>query len=168
MGGNGSTLAAAVEYSNAIFAGALAYWMLRPLTSVVRGAGQAAVLAVVFIAAEILHILLVPTLVFGIGPIPALGITGAGIATVSSFTVSTVVLAWYLVSGRTAVAFSLRSVRLNWQTFREILRVGAPLSLQPLLNNLMLALLTGFAGSLAATALAGFGAAVRLEYVLYP
>jgi len=168
MGGSGSTLAAAVEYSNAIFAGALAYWILSTLTSVVRGTGQATVLAVVYIGAEILHVLLVPTLVFGIGPIPALGITGAGIATVASFTVSTLVLAWYLASGRTAVAFSLRGVRSNWRAFREILRVGAPMSLQPLLNNLMLALLTGFVGSLGATALAGFGAAVRLEYVLYP
>ena len=168
MGGSGSTLAAAVEYSNAIFAGALAYWVLSTLTSVVRGTGQATVLAVVYIAAEVLHVLLVPTLVFGIGPIPALGITGAGIATVASFTVSTLVLAWYLVSGRTAVTFSLRGVRLSRQAFREILRVGAPMSFQPLLNNLMLALLTGFVGSLGATALAGFGAAVRLEYVLYP
>src|SRR3954465_10906423 len=168
MGGSGSTLAAAVEYSNAIFSGALAYWILSTLTSVVRGAGQATVLAVVYIAAEILHVLLVPMLVFGIGPIPALGITGAGIATVTSFTVSTLVLAWYLVSGRTAVMFSLWGVRLNWPAFREILRVGAPMSLQPLLNNLMLALLTGFVGTLGATALAGFGAAVRLEYVLYP
>jgi Na+-driven multidrug efflux pump len=168
MGGSGSTLAAAVEYSNAIFAGALAYWILSTLTSVVRGTGQAAILAVVYIAAEILHVLLVPALMFGIGPIPALGITGAGVATVLSFTVSTLVLAWYLFSGRTAVAFSLRGVRLNWPAFREILRVGAPMSLQPLLGNLMLALLTGFVGSLGATALAGFGAAVRLEYVLYP
>jgi Na+-driven multidrug efflux pump len=37
-------------------------------------------------------VLLVPKLVFGIVPIPALGITGAGIATVTSFTVSTLVL----------------------------------------------------------------------------
>ena len=168
MGGSGSTLAAAVEYSNAIFAGALAYWVLSTLTSVVRGTGQATVLAVVYVTAEILHVLLVPTLVFGFGPIPALGITGAGIATVTSFTLSSLVLVWYLASGRTAVVFLLRGVRLNWPAFREILRVGAPMSLQPLLNNLMLTLLTGFVGSLGATALAGFGAAVRLEYVLYP
>lgn len=168
MGGSGTVLAAAVEYSNAIFAGSLVYWVLSTLTSVVRGTGQATVLAVVYIAAEILHVLLVPTLVFGIGPIPALGVTGAGIATVVSFTVSTLVLGWYLVSGRTAVAFSLRGVQLNWPAFREILRVGAPMSLQPLLINLMLALLTGFVGSLGATALAAFGVAVRLEYVLYP
>src|SRR4029077_7234471 len=43
MGGSGTAHAAALEYSNAIFAGALAYWLLSTLTSIVRGAGQAAV-----------------------------------------------------------------------------------------------------------------------------
>src|ERR1043166_7907832 len=51
MGGAGATRAAALEYSNALFAGALAYWLLSTLTSVVRGAGQATVLAVVYLAA---------------------------------------------------------------------------------------------------------------------
>jgi MATE family, multidrug efflux pump len=99
MGGTGEMLAAALEYSNAIFAGALAYWLLSTLTSVVRGTGQAAVLAVVYLAAEALHVLLVPVLMFGMGPLPPLGITGAGIATVASFTASSAVLAWYLASG---------------------------------------------------------------------
>src|SRR4051812_39762788 len=44
MGGRGPVLAAAVEYSNVIFAGALAYWLLGALTSIVRGTGQAAIL----------------------------------------------------------------------------------------------------------------------------
>jgi Na+-driven multidrug efflux pump len=59
-------------------------------------------------------------------------------------------------------------VRLDRRLFVEILRVGAPMSLQPILNNLALALLTGFVGTLGAAHLAGFGAAVRLEYLLYP
>ena len=92
MGGQGPTLAAAVEYSNVIFAGALAYWVLSTLTSLIRGAGQAAVLGVVYVAAEIVHVLLVPVLVFGAGPVPALGITGAGVATVASFSLSAVAL----------------------------------------------------------------------------
>ena len=168
MGGHGESLAAAVEYSNVIFAGALVYWVLSTLTSVVRGTGQPAVLALVYVAAEILHIVLVPTLVFGLGPIPALGITGAAIATVTSFTASSLVLAWFLISGRTAVTLSFRRVRFEWRLFREILRVGAPMSLQPVINNVTLATLTGFVGTLGATALAGFGAAVRLEYTLIP
>ncbi|HUF75378.1 MAG TPA: MATE family efflux transporter [Longimicrobiales bacterium] len=168
MGGSGQALAAAVEYSNVIFAGALAYWVLSTLTSIVRGAGQAAVLGLVYVAAEAVHILLVPVLVFGIGPVPALGITGAGIATVVSFTLSALALVWYLAAGRTAVTLSFRHVHLDRRVFAEILRVGAPMSLQPIFNNLTLVLLTGFVGTLGPTALAGFGAAVRLEYVQTP
>lgn len=168
MGGRGTSLAAAVEYSNAIFVGAPAFWLLSALTSVVRGTGHVFVLAVVYVAAEVLHVLLVPLLVFGFGPIPPLGITGAGAATVASFTISTAFLAWYLASGRTAVTLSFRNVRLSRRLFGEILGVGAPMSLQPLLNNLTLATLTGFVGTLGPTALAGFGAAVRLEYVQVP
>jgi Na+-driven multidrug efflux pump len=59
-------------------------------------------------------------------------------------------------------------VRLDRRLFIEILRVGAPMSLQPVLNNLALAMLTGFVAALGATQLAGFGVAVRLEYLLYP
>jgi Na+-driven multidrug efflux pump len=87
---------------------------------------------------------------------------------VTSFSLSTAVLVWYLASGRGVVTLSLRGVRFEWRLFREILRVGVPLSLQPLLNNLTLAALTGYASALGATALAGFGAAVRLEYLMYP
>jgi putative MATE family efflux protein len=168
MGGANETHAAALEYSNAIFSGAMAYWLLSALTSVVRGAGQATVLAIVYLAAEVLHIFLVPVLVFGVGPLPPLGITGAGIATVASFTLSSAILAWYVASGRTAIVLSLRGVRLSRRLFVEIVRVGGPMSFQPILTNLALAVLTGFVGVLGAAELAGFGAAVRLEYLLYP
>jgi putative MATE family efflux protein len=168
MGGSGTTLSAAVEYSNTIFAGALVYWLLSTLTSIVRGTGQAGVLAVVYVAAELLHIVLVPALVFGFGPIPAFGITGAGLATVISFSMSTLMLAWYLASGRTALRLSLRDVRLDRRLFKDILRVGAPMSLQPVVNNLTLATLTAFVATLGPTALAGFGVAVRLEYFQIP
>src|SRR5262245_10216557 len=168
IGGSGEVLAAALEYSNALFAGAIADWVLSTLTSVVRGAGHAAVLAVVYVAAEALHIVLVPAFMFGIGPVPPLGITGAGLATVTSFTASSFALAWYIASGRTGIKLSLRDVRLSRRLFVDILRVGAPMSLQPILNNLALAALTGFVGTLGAAHLAGFGVAARLEYLLYP
>jgi len=168
MGGHGPMLAAAVEYSNVIFAGALVYWLLGALTSVVRATGQVAILAYVYLGAEALHIALVPALVFGLSPVPALGITGAGLATVISFTASTATLVWYLASGRTSVTLSLRGIRFERRLFGEILRVGAPMSLAPVLNNVALAALTTYAGLLGATSLAAFGAAARMEYLLYP
>jgi putative MATE family efflux protein len=167
MGGRGAVLAAALEYSNVIFAGALVYWVLGALTSIVRGTGQAAVLAVVYVGAEILHIALVPVLVFGWGPLPALGITAAGLATVISLSVNCAALAAYLVSGRTSLA-PLSAIRLEHQLFGEILKVGVPMSLAPALNNAALSTLTAYAGLLSVSSLAAFGAAVRLEYLLYP
>jgi putative MATE family efflux protein len=168
LGGRGAVLAAALDYGNAIFAGAIVYWLLGALTSVVRGTGHVALLAWVYLGAEALHILLVPVLVFGLGPVPALGAAGAGIATVTSFATSSAVLAWYLASGRTSVTLSLRNFRLRRALFGEILKVGVPMSALPLFNNLALATLTAYAGLLGTAALAGFGIGVRLEYLLYP
>jgi putative MATE family efflux protein len=168
MGGSGESLAAAIEYSNAIFAGAFAYWLLSTLTSAVRATGQLALLAWVYVGAEVLHIGLVPLLVFGWGPVPSLGVTGAGVATIASFTVSSAVLAAYLASGKAAVRLSLSGVRLSSSLFRDILRTGVPMSLQPIMYNVALTLLTGYAATLGTTTLAGFGAAVRLEYLMYP
>jgi Na+-driven multidrug efflux pump len=65
--------------------------------------------------------------------------------------------------GRTPIRLSFRGLRFDRRLF--VLRVGAPMSLQPVLNNLALATLTA---ALGAAQLAGFGAAVRLEYLLYP
>jgi putative MATE family efflux protein len=166
LGGRGAVLAAALEYSNVIFAGALVYWLLGALTSIVRGTGQAAILAYVYVGAELLHIALAPALVFGWGPFPALGITGAGLASLSSLVVGCTALATYIAFGPTPLAF--RSMRLERRLFGEILRVGVPMSLAPVLNNAALSTITAYAGLLGVTSLAAFGAAVRLEYLLYP
>ncbi|MBN9090377.1 MAG: MATE family efflux transporter [Reyranella sp.] len=168
LGGRAAVLAAALEYSNVIFAGAIVYWLLGALTSIVRGTGQAAVLAYVYVGAELLHIALVPALMFGWGPLPALGIAGAGLATLLSLIVGCTALSAYIVTGRTALAPTLASWRLERRLFGEILRVGVPMSLMPVLNNAALATLTAYAGLLGVSSLAAFGAAVRLEYLLYP
>lgn len=168
LGGRGAVLAAALEYSNVIFAGAVVYWLLGALTSIVRGTGQAAILATVYVCAELLHIALVPTLAFGWRPLPALGITGAGLATLISLIADSTVLGVYIAAGRTALAPTRSAWRLERRLFGEILRVGVPMSLMPVLNNAQLAVLTAYAGLLGATSLAAFGAAVRLEYLLYP
>jgi len=116
----------------------------------------------------VLHIALVPALVFGWGPLPALGITCAGLATVLSLVVTCSVLAGYIAAGRTTLPPALMSRRLERRLFGEILQVGVPMSLMPVLNNAQLAVLTAYASALGATSLAAFGAAVRLEYLLYP
>jgi Na+-driven multidrug efflux pump len=47
LGGSGASLAAALTYSNVIFAGAVLLWVFNSLANVVRGTGNMAVPAVV-------------------------------------------------------------------------------------------------------------------------
>jgi putative MATE family efflux protein len=168
MGGTGGALDSAVAYSNVVFGGAVAYWLFNTLGSVVRGTGNMGLPATTMLMAAVIYVGLSPALVLGWGSFPRLGIAGAATASVASFSSGSAVLLAFLLSGRGLVALSPRGVRLRWMLFREILRVGAPGSLNTVLTNLTVVLLTGLVGPFGAAALAGYGMGARLEYLLIP
>ncbi|MBI3988584.1 MAG: hypothetical protein HY347_03095 [candidate division NC10 bacterium] len=58
IGGTGGTLEAALAYSNVVFGGALAFWLLHTLGSLVRGTGNMLLPAVVIVGAGALHLTL--------------------------------------------------------------------------------------------------------------
>jgi Na+-driven multidrug efflux pump len=58
--------------------------------------------------------------------------------------------------------------RLSGEYLRAILRVGAPASLSPVLSNSSIAAATALIGSYGTAALAGYGVAARLEYIMIP
>jgi putative MATE family efflux protein len=168
MGGSGPSLHAAVTYSNVIFGGALAYWLLNTLSSVVRGTGNMALPAAVMIVSAGIYMGLSPALILGWGPLPRLGIAGAAAASVASFGLGAIALLAFLLSGRGLVTLRLGRMRLRRALFWEILRVGAPGSLNTVLTNLTVVLLTGLVGPFGAAALAGYGMGARLEYLMIP
>jgi putative MATE family efflux protein len=167
MGGAGSTLDAALAYSNAIFAGALAYWLFHTLASVVRGTGNMVFPAALAIAGGVIQVGLTPPLVMGWG-LPRLGVAGAAVAAVTSFTLGSLVLLVHLLSGRAAVRLTLRGLHLEATHFAEILRVGALGSVNTVLTNLTMAVLAGLVGHFGPFALAGYGMGARLEYLQIP
>jgi Na+-driven multidrug efflux pump len=120
------------------------------------------------VATGILYLALSPALILGWGPLPRLGIAGAAAASVFSFGVGSVVLLAFLYSGRSLVRPALRGHGLRRRLFWEILRVGAPGSLNTVLTNLTVVVLTALVGPFGATALAGYGLGARLEYLQIP
>lgn len=100
MGGTGDTLEAARVYSNVVSTGALAFWLLHTLGSIVRGTGNMLLPAAVIIAGGIMQLTLSPALIIGWGPFPRRGVAGAGVAGVTSFSLGSLLLLGYLLSGR--------------------------------------------------------------------
>lgn len=168
MGGTGASLAAAMAYSNLVFAGAIPLWLFNSLAAVIRGTGNMLVPASVTALGAVVLIPLSPALIFGIGPLPQLGVAGGAAAIVLYYTIGSLIFITYLWSGRGVLRPSVRPPHLRWKPMYEILRVGAISSLVSLSTNLSIAVATSFAGAYGPAAVAGYGTGSRLEYLLVP
>jgi len=168
MGGQGAALSAAVAYSTVIFAGAVAIWLVNGFGSLLRGSGEMLVPAIVIVSGEVVHIALAPLLIFGLGPFPVLGVTGAGISLVTSYVLRALALGTFLFAKRAAVHWPTGRLRLRRELFWEILRVGLPGSLNTVLTNANVVAVTSLVGTSGVFALAGYGLAARLEYLQIP
>jgi len=168
MGGQGAVLSAALAYSNVVFSGVIAIWALNILANVVRGTGNMELPALVIIGSVLAHVLLSPALIFGWGPLPALGPAGAGWGLILSFGVGSIVLLARLRASTALVTLALRGVTLQWRLFSEILNVGIPGMLNVGITNLSVVILTGIAVHLGQETAIGYAMGARLEYILIP
>jgi putative MATE family efflux protein len=168
MGGTGTSLAAALTYSNVIFASAVLLWLFNSLANVIRGTGNMAVPAVVTCIGAAALIPLSPCLIFGWGPFPRLGIAGGAVAVIAFYAVGSLALVSYLCSSRSLIRLSLRGFTFRWTLFREILRVGAVAALITVGTNVTIAVATGLIGQFGPAAIAGYGTGSRIEYLLIP
>ena len=167
MGGSGASLDAALAYSNVVFVGNLLVWLMNALASVIRGTGNMLVPALAVCFGIVLLVPLSPLLIFGWGPVPAMGIAGGGMAVVITTALTTIALGWYILSGRCVVR--LRRARLSQPMFADILRVGAVGAISTLQTTLTVALTTALVGAHGGPgAVAGYGTGARLEYLLIP
>lgn len=168
LGGRGGSLAVALTYSNIVFSGVILIWLFNTLANVIRGTGNTLVPAVVTIAGAALLVPLSAALIFGFGPLPALGPAGGAIALLAYYGVGALAFAAYLWSGRSVVRPALFETRLRWPLFRDILRIGLLASLSSIMTNVTIALTTGVVGAFGPAAIAGYGVGTRLEYLLIP
>ncbi|PLZ03051.1 MATE family efflux transporter [Burkholderia sp. WAC0059] len=167
LGAHGAALDAATTYGHVVFAGLPLMWAMNALASVIRGTGNMAVPGAVICGGAVLLIPLSPCLIFGIGPLPHLGVAGGAWALIAYYAAGTAILGWYCASGRNPAR--LARGPLHWAPMRSILTVGGLACLNPLLTNALIALTGAAVGAHAGTAaLAGYGTAARLEYLLMP
>jgi putative MATE family efflux protein len=166
LGGKAGALEAAVQYSNYLFAGAIPVWIVNFQAAALRGSGNVKVPAAVTLIGALVLIPLSPLLIFGFGPVPRLGIAGAGIAFGLYYGAAMLFMLRHMAAGRSGLTF--RVAPIQWRLFADILRVGIPTAVNTVLTNLTVILVTGAVGLFGTTALAAYGISSRLDYVMIP
>lgn len=133
--------------------------------AVFRAHGDGATAAAMMVVAAVFGVALNPLLIFGWGPVPALGTAGAATATFIGRIVAmclAVGIAWR--RGFLSVPKGVWDDGLG--NIRKILHVGVPASLSNAINPAGMALVTAAVATVGDQAVAGFGAAGRVQSIL--
>lgn len=141
--------AQALPYLRLMFLGNAGMMLFFLLGGALRSAGDAQTPLRLGAAMTVLNVLLNIVLIRGLGPIPALGTTGAALGTVIAGLAVSGVGFWLLGSGRLVVHWPREmSRRVDWATIRELFRFGLPAGLQGIAMNVAGVFLLRFVGSL--------------------
>lgn len=91
-----------------------------------RGTGDMVTPMLIRALLVIVNVVLDPILIFGIGPFPQLGVTGAATATALSRTIAAIVGIYLLFNDRVDISFTLKDMKLKLDWIKKILDIGLP------------------------------------------
>lgn len=141
LGASEQMLPHILSYITIILYGCFFQFLAMIGNGILRGEGNMVWPMQVMIVGTLVNIALDPILIFGLGPIPALGVQGAAIATVCGRGVSCVVLGLGLLARTNVIRIQLKNFRFAVRFVQGILGVGAPTIVSQLSHSLGLSLL---------------------------
>ncbi|MBJ53750.1 MAG: MATE family efflux transporter [Gammaproteobacteria bacterium] len=133
--------------------------------AVLRANGDTRTPSILMAAAGLINAALDPLFIFGLGPIPAMGIQGAAYATLASWIAGVCFLFYYLAIRHELIYRGLPTGPVFKNSAREMLRIGIPASGANMMTPLAAGIMTAIVASYGETAVAAFGVGSRLESI---
>ena len=131
--------------------------------SVLRASGDTRTPSMVMAAAGAFNAIMDPLLIFGLGPFPAMGISGAATATLISWIIGFTFLIYTLAVRRQLIEKTLPSYAVFIRSSRAMLRIGIPASGANMITPLAAGTMTYIAAGFGETTVAAFGVGSRIE-----
>jgi putative MATE family efflux protein len=149
-------------YTQVMFAGNVTVTLLFLINAIFRGAGDAAVAMRMLWISNAINIVLDPVLIFGLGPFPELGVTGAAVATNIGRGTAVVVQMWMLMSGRSRVHIRRRHLRLIPKVMLNVCRLSGAGFVQVLIDTSSYIGLVRIISLFGSEVLAGYTIGIRI------
>lgn len=111
------------------------------------------------------NLVLDPLFIFGLGPVPAMGVLGAGLAMIVSRVVLVVLVFRHFISGKSNVVPVVKKFRFDFSLIKEILRIGIPSTITFMSSSIGLMLFMKLVSGYGPLAIAAFGIGGRVENI---
>jgi putative MATE family efflux protein len=119
--------------------------------------------------ANFINLVLDPCFIFGIGPFPELGLTGAAVSTVTGRSIGVLFQLWILFRGNGRVRISARHLRTNWDVMRRLIRVALNGMFQYGVGQTSWMVLVRLVSAFGSAAVAGYTVSIRIIlFVILP
>jgi len=157
----GRVVPLAAAYMRVFFAGLPFLFGFYVFSSLMRGYGNTRAPMVVMAVSVVVNVVIDPILIFGVGPVPRLGVTGAALATVVSRGLATLIGLYVLLGTDAGPAVSLPDFRPRLAYVVKIVRVGVPSAAEQSASAL------GFVVTFSPEVVAAFGLGNRLVSLVF-
>lgn len=135
MGAEPAAIEMGTNYARIIMGGSLIIMLLFLINGIFRGAGDAMMAMKSLWLANICNIILCPIFIRGLGPIPAMGLEGAAIATTLGRGIGVSYQLYHLFNGKRMVKFIASKLAPDWSVIRPLIDVAWPAALQFLIGS---------------------------------
>lgn len=167
-GASGLIFQPAMDYYTIVAGGSVLIFIMMAIMFAFNAQGDTATLTKLFALSTVINLLLDPMLIFGWGSIPAMGISGAAVATLISQFVFMVVALWSLSNKKRTIRFSFQNISFEWQSVKKVLNIGVPAALTQLVFPIGLAVLTYIVSlSFLEPGAIAFSLGFRIEFFAY-
>jgi putative MATE family efflux protein len=156
-------------FTSIMLGGNITVMLLFLINAIFRGAGDPALAMRSLWLANLINILLDPVLIFGFGPIPAMGLEGAAVATTFGRTIGVLYQLRQLSNRSGRIVIDWRSAALNVAVMARLFRVSGIGVVQYLVSTASFLGLIRILAPFGETALAGYTIAIRIIiFILLP
>lgn len=135
MGAEAEAIDMGAVYTRIIMGGSMVIMLLFMINGIFRGAGDAMMALKSLWLANICNIILCPLLIRGMGPIPAMGLTGAAMATTIGRSMGVLYQLYHLFNGRSLIKLTAQKLRPQLELMRAIWAIAWPAALQFLIGS---------------------------------
>jgi putative MATE family efflux protein len=169
MGATPAIVATGSGYARIALGGSGVVVMLFLNNAIFRGAGDAAIAMRLLWVSNIINLILDPCLIFGVGPFPRLGVTGAALATFTGRGIGVLYQFYRLLRGTERIRVLRRQIRVNLQVIWRLFRLSLTGIVQFLIAQTSWIGLVKIISTFGADALAAYTIAIRIViFVILP